>query len=152
MAAKHMHTEVSDRKDEGTDDILPRITWWLVLLVLAIVMLNATPDPVEAKKDTKKKEGFTLRRWWDGTAQEDADHRLATKSKLAAAFTPKRKELDMRLFDRLGLQDNFFGEDHYVFSASGLASYLGSSAIGPEAVKERVRQARVVQDSLDARG
>lgn len=120
--------------------------WWVILIALALALGSAWIPP------GSRPGRHEFVRWWNGSAQEEIEYRMATTSLLARWTVPVRNHMDLHVFHRINLAGHFIGREETLFATVDVASFQGSDALPIGSVLEQVHKAVVVRDSLQRRG
>lgn len=138
-----------------TKIITPKI--WIAFLAMAFPLLYSF-----MKKDNKpnltglvisdKKPEFSQENWFMGLYQTDMDDYNNDHWSLKEISVRLNNQFYYKMFNQIRVNRFVIGKDDYVFSESYIHSAYGDDFIGEENIKELMRKAKVVQDSLKRHG
>jgi len=130
---------------------LATIVWSLILVLLAVTFLFQfkTVDKA-AGNDTGPK--FSFSGWFEGTFQKKYEENLKSNSYYGKKLTPLKNQIDFSLFNKINVNGFTLGKDNYIFSTAYIDAYLGRDFVGEDIIREKIRKARVLQDTLKKKG
>jgi hypothetical protein len=151
---------VRERKKSASDnpkkDQTLKITWMVVLSLFACFMgFTILPSANEEKRAGSAPDFFTalnFQSWFNGFAQECAETNLRTGTPIGKKFLSLKAELDFTLFKKVSLENYIIGKNDAFVSEDGIYVYLGRSFAGTEAIAEKLRKVKVIQDTLKRKG
>jgi len=139
------------KKAEEKPSVLKTI-WFAVLILLAVTILYqiipAGKDAVSEATSLK----FSFASWFDGSFQKKYEENLKTYSNFGKKLTPLKNQIDYLLFNKINVNGFTFGKDHYIFSTGYIDAYLGRDYAGDKVITEKIRKAKVIQDTLKKKG
>lgn len=100
----------------------------------------------------QEKPSFTLKTWFDGKFQDDAQKYLEQNIGLRNYFVRSRNQVYFSVFKEATARDVVIGKNNYLFEKNYLKEFIGENAIDLLEMTEFTRKAKVVQDSLNAQG
>ena len=128
--------------------------------LLAALFLPAVqqyfPTPFGGKLDgfyaAAPDTAFAFDHWWQGSYQLAKSNYANDNIGFRPAMVRVKNQVDYSLFDKLHGDWLAPGLDHYLFQTIHINGYYGRDYVGYEAIKERLRKLKAVQDTLEALG
>jgi len=128
------------------------ITWSTVLILLAATFLYQFKPAGKENAGKASAPGFAFTSWFDGSFQKKYEEYLKTNSNFGKKLTPLKNQLDFWLFNKINVNGFTLGKDHYIFSIGYIEAYLGRDYSGEKVITEKIRKAKVIQDTLKKKG
>lgn len=126
-----------------------RFLWWMVLISLACVFFY------QFKSSEKKDPGnpvFSIKDWFEARYQKKLEDYLKEHSNLGKKLTPLKNQIDFDLFQKINVKGFTLGKDNYIFSTAYIDASLGRDKIDDKLIEEKIRKAKVLQDTLKKKG
>ena len=141
------------QKSAAQQPSLPKAVWYLVMAFFGILLIVQLKKPEQAP-DAKPAERvpLTLANWMNDTYQKDHEEALKTTSTLGAKFIPIKNQTDFEWYHKINVNEFVLGKDDYIFNIPYINAYLGRDFVGDSLIKEELRKAKVVADTLKKKG
>lgn len=123
---------------------------WLPLLQGQLKIVNSGTLSGMVAADTTTTQ-FTPERWLDGSFQQAVNEKAQVNTGFRPDFIRLRNQLDYTLFRKVNAQV-VVGRNNNLFEQAYIDAYFGRDFAGSEAIQERVRKLKYVQDTLDKLG
>lgn len=131
--------------------VLLLVLLWLPLAQQAIGFVRVGPLAGRAVHQPPRPK-LTLARWLDGRFQDEALVWASASFGFRNWLVRANDEFALRVFRRAKANGVLLGRDGYLYARSTVDAYAGRDFVGEQALGERVRRLRRVQDALARRG
>jgi|GEM_PF-1971680 len=155
--AKTNQNNIKEQKVVDNNSSL-KFLWIGVLVLLGYLFiynkLEAKTDEDEnapAQEEVDAPE-FSMAGWFNLSYQDKVDDYLRNQSRIGNELLPLKNQIDYKLFKRLNMDDYIVNDNDYFLSAPCIYSYLGKNYVGDSVIYERIRKAKVLSDTLKAKG
>ncbi|WNJ20302.1 alginate O-acetyltransferase AlgX-related protein [Pontibacter sp. G13] len=139
------------------------ITWWLWLLAILMVGVLTLPAlqqwtnwvrvPALQGAFTNPPEAqLSVESWFSGKFQSEAEAQLNAEVGFRPSLVRLRNELEYQLYGRTHAQYVFAGKDGVLFEHRYIESLKGDNFMGVDAIVERNRKLKAIQDTLNGLG
>ena len=91
------------------------------------------------------------RNWFEGRFQNQKEHYLNNEFGFRPSFVRLHNQIDFYLFDKLHANSVIRGKENYLYEYNYIKTYYGLDFIGADSIQNRMKQIKVIQDSLQAR-
>lgn len=137
--------------------LLSKVLWGIILIMLFATPIYLTKDKSTDKKKPVKKEksgnpALTIASWFNARYQSKLEDYLHSGSNVGEKLTPLKNQLDYWLFNKINVKGCVIGKEGYIISEGFIKGYMGLDFIGEKVIKEKLRKAKVVQDTLKKKG
>jgi hypothetical protein len=136
---------------------LHKILWGITLIMLFLIPICLSKDhSKDGKKNVKKEKSgtpaFTWASWFNARYQRKLEDYLHSGSNIGGRLTLIKNQIDYWIFNKINVKGCVIGKEGYIISEGFIKGYMGLDFIGEKKIEEKLRKAKVIQDTLKKKG
>jgi hypothetical protein len=131
----------------------------ILIMMLAPALVKAFPDlftfnipPLKGYRKTAAMPELNLQNWFSGSYQQKYEHYLEDHIGLKNLLLRLHNQLDFSLFRKGNVAYIVVGRDNCLYETNYILAYTGQDFLGLEAIENKCRMIKTLQDSLEASG
>lgn len=149
MELKTKRKGTDDKKGQSWQPTSVKMIWYVILFFMATVLFGISRQ--EYSGTEKESIGFTANTWLSGSFQY-AYEQILLERNLAGMLKKIKNKYEYSFFGKINLEGFYEGKQGYIFQEATTKNYFGDDYKGVDSIKEEVRKAKLVADSLEAYG